>query len=51
MVAIKMSNTPVVVAETAFTLSRGNPLGWVFISRKNSSAYEEKPQIMDNVDR
>ena len=29
MVAIKMSNAPVVVAETALTLSRGNPLGWV----------------------
>ena len=27
MVAIKMSKAPVVVAETALTLSRGNPLG------------------------
>ena len=43
MVAIKMSNIPVVVAETALTLSRGNPLGWVCIRRKNSSAYEERP--------
>ena len=39
MVAIKMSRAPVVVAETALTLSRGNPLGWVSIRRKNSSAY------------
>ena len=45
MVAIKMSNAPVVVAETAFMLSRGNPLGRVCIRRKNSSAYEERPRI------
>jgi len=38
IVAIKMSNAPVVVAETALTLSRGTPFGWVSIRRKNSSA-------------
>ena len=43
MVAIKMSNAPVVVAETTLTLSSGTPLGWVCIRRKNSSAYEERP--------
>ena len=53
MVALKMSIAPVVVAETALTLSRGNPLGWVCIRRKNSSAYEERPRIQghSNVDR
>ena len=51
MVAIKMSRAPVVVAETALTLSRGNPLGWVSIRRKNSSAYEERPRIQGSVDR
>ena len=38
IVAIKMLNAPVVVAEIAFMLSRGNPSGWVCIRRKNSSA-------------
>jgi hypothetical protein len=51
MVAIKMSKAPVVVAEIALTLSRGNPLGWVAIRQKNSSAYEERPRIQGNVDR
>ena len=50
MVAINMSNAPVVVAETALTLSSGIPLGWVCIRRKNSSAYEERPQIQGGVD-
>ena len=45
-----MSNAPVVVAETALTLSRGSPLGWVSIRRKNSSAYEERPQIQGSVE-
>ena len=40
-VAMKMSIAPVVVAETALTLSSGIPLGWVCIRRKNSSAYEK----------
>ena len=31
MVAMKMSNVPVVVAEIALTLSRDTPLGWVCI--------------------
>ena len=48
IVAIKMSNAPVVVAETASTLSRGNPLGWVCIRRKNSSAYEKRPGKIAN---
>jgi hypothetical protein len=34
VVAIKMSIAPVVVAETALTLSRGTPLGWVCIRQK-----------------
>jgi hypothetical protein len=51
MAAIKMLNAPVVVAETALTLSRGTPLGWVSISRKNSSAYEETQRLQGNVDR
>jgi hypothetical protein len=45
MIAVKVSHTPVVVAETALTLSRGNPLGWVCIRRKNSSVYQERPRI------
>jgi hypothetical protein len=48
MVAIKMSRIPVVVAKIALTLSRGNPLGWVCIRRKNSSAYEE--MILESFD-
>ena len=51
MVAIKMSNAPVVVAETALTLSRGNPLGWACMRRKNSSAYEKRRRIQVSVDR
>jgi hypothetical protein len=51
MVAIKMSNAPVVGAEIALTLSRGTPFGWVSITRKNSSAYEERPRIQGSVDR
>jgi hypothetical protein len=51
MVAKKMSRAPVVVAETALTLSRGNPLGWVSIRRKNSSAYEKRQRIEGSVDK
>ena len=51
MAAIRMSNAPVVVAETALTLSRGTPLGWVSIRRKNSSAYDKRPRIECSVDR
>jgi hypothetical protein len=51
MVAIKISNAPVVGAETALTLSRGTPFGWVSIRRKNSSAYKEKPQIQAGVNK
>ena len=43
MVAIKMSKAPVVVAEIALMLLRGNPLGWECIRRKNSPAYKEGP--------
>ena len=50
MVAIKMSNAPVVVAETALTLSRGTPLGWVCIMRKNSSACGESGQCGQRID-
>ena len=51
MVAMKMSYAPLVVAETALTRSRGNPLGWVIIRRKKSSAYEERPQSQGSADR
>ena len=50
IVAIKMSNAPVVVAETALTLSRGTPLGWVCIMRKNSSACGESGQCGQRID-
>ena len=51
MVAIKILNAPVVVAETELMLSRGNPLGWVCIRRKKSSAYEERPRIQGSMDK
>ena len=51
MVATRMSKAPVVVAEIALTLSRGNPLGWECIRRKNSSAYDERSRIQGNADR
>ena len=51
MVTIKMSNGPVVVAETAFTLSRGTPWEWVCIKQKKSSDYEERPRLQRSVDR
>ena len=51
MVAIMMSNGPVVVAETAFTLSRGTPWEWVCIKQKKSSDYEERPRLQRSVDR
>jgi hypothetical protein len=51
MVAIKMSNAPVVVVETVLTLSRGTPLGCVSIRRKKSSVYEERPRIEGSANR